>query len=134
MPVSSRRAVRSDLPGTAGASDPFAALPKVTASALVTGMQQVTRTVLTQGAVVVTKHDQPAMVLLSVERYRELEQAGAPDLDALTRDFDAMYARMQATGTRERMADAIAASPVAMGKAAVAVLVKQGTEATADTD
>jgi len=131
MPASTRRSVRS---GRSGAPDPFAGLPKVTASALVTGMQQVTRTVLTQGAVVVTKHDQPAMVLLSVERYRELEQAGAPDLDALTRDFDAMYARMQAPGTRERMADVFAASPAAMGKAAVAAVVGQGTVATVDTD
>jgi hypothetical protein len=94
-------------------------LPKVTASALVTGMQQVTKTVLTQGAVVITKHDQPAMVLMSVERYRELAQASAPNLDALTKDFDAMYARMQAPGAKKRMANAFAAKPKAMGAAAV---------------
>ncbi len=134
MPASPRRSVRSGPASAAGASDPFAGLAKVTASALVTGMQQVTRTVLTQGAVVVTKHDQPAMVLLSVERYRELEQAGAPDLDALTRDFDAMYARMQAPGARERMADAFAALPATMGKAAVGAAIGQSAAATADTD
>lgn len=97
----------------------FERLPRVTASALVTGMQQVTKTVLMQGAVVITKHDQPAMVLLSVERYREIEQATAPDLDALARDFDAMYARMQAPGARARMADAFAANPKTMGAAAL---------------
>lgn len=102
------------------ASATFDRLPKVTASALVTGMQQVTKTVLTQGAVVITKHDQPAMVLMSVERYRELEQAGAPDLDALAKDFDAMYARMQAPGAKKGMANAFATSPKAMGAAAVA--------------
>ncbi len=100
----------------------FDRLPKVTASALVTGMQDVTKTVLTQGAVVITKHDQPAMVLMSVERYRELEQASAPDLDALTKDFDAMYARMQAPGARKRMANAFAANPKAMGAVAVAAV------------
>lgn len=123
MPASPRRHPRSD--------DPFEQLPKVSASALVTGMQQVSKTVLRQGAVVVTKHDQPAMVLLSVERYRELAQAASPDLDALTRDFDAMYERMQEPGARERMADAFAASPEAMGDAAVAAALTP-TQAEAD--
>ena len=112
-------------------SPTFDQLPKVTASALVTGMQQVTKTVLTQGAVVITKHDQPAMVLLSVERYRELEQASAPDLDALTKDFDAMYARMQAPGAKKRMANAFAASPKAMGAAAAAAAAAARTAAAA---
>ncbi|MBL8309525.1 MAG: hypothetical protein JNL19_03785 [Burkholderiales bacterium] len=107
------------------------ALPKVTASALVTGMQQVSNTVLTQGAVVITKHDQPAMVLLSVERYRELAQASAPDLDALARDFDALYARMQAPDARTRMHDAFAAAPADMGAAALAAA--QPTRPKAET-
>ncbi|MEQ1596235.1 MAG: prevent-host-death family protein [Casimicrobium sp.] len=113
-------------------SPTFDQLPKVTASALVTGMQQVTKTVLTQGAVVITKHDQPAMVLLSVERYRELEQASAPDLDALTKDFDAMYARMQASGAKKRMANAFAASPKAMGAAAAAAAAARTAVAAAE--
>lgn len=121
------------MPALPRSADAFDRLPKVTASALVTGMQQVSHTVLTQGAVVVTKHDQPTMVLLSIERYRELEQASAPDLDALTRDFDAMYARMQAPGARRRMADAFAASPARMGKAALAAATAAAT-VTADAD
>lgn len=51
--------------------------------------------------VVITTYDKPAAVVLSPERYREL--IGEPDVDLaeLTREFDAMVARMQ---TREAAA------------------------------
>jgi hypothetical protein len=65
------------------------------ATKLATQAGAVTREVLRQGAAVITKHDRPAMVLMTVERYGELLRAGAPDLDQLTREFDELYARMQ---------------------------------------
>ena len=92
-------------------------LPSVSATQLVAGIQKVGRTVATHGAVVITKHDQPAFVLMSMERYRELQRAAEPDLGALGGEFDAMLARMQGQG--DAFADAFAMAPEAIGAAAV---------------
>ena len=94
-------------------------LPAVSATRLVSGMQKVTSDVMTHGAVVVTRHDQPAMVLMSIERYLALEQAAEPDLDALTQQFDDMFSRMQGDEAAQAMSDAFAMSPAELGKAAV---------------
>lgn len=74
------------------------ALPEFSATRLATEVGTVTREVLRRGAAVITKHQKPVMVLMSVERYAELERAAAPDLEAMTREFDALYARMQSAG------------------------------------
>lgn len=94
-------------------------LPRVSATNLVSGMQKVTGTVMAHGAVVVTRHDEPTMVLMSVDRYLQLEQAAEPNLDALTRQFDEMFARMQDADAAQNMAEAFAMSPEQLGKAAV---------------
>ena len=94
-------------------------LPSVSATALVGGMQKVTRTVMTEGAIVITRHDGPTMVLMSMDRYLKLEQAAAPNLDALTQQFDDMFARMQGSDAATDMADAFAMGPKALGDAAV---------------
>lgn len=77
-------------------------LPEIPATKLANQAGAVTREVLRRGAAVITKHDEPVMVLMSVERYAELERAAAPDLGELTREFDALYARMQAPGVAEQ--------------------------------
>lgn len=92
-------------------------LPSVSATQLVAGIQKVGRTVAAHGAVLITKHDQPAYVLMSVERYRELQRAAEPDLGALGGEFDAMLARMQGQG--EALEAAFAMAPEAVGRAAV---------------
>jgi PHD/YefM family antitoxin component YafN of YafNO toxin-antitoxin module len=94
-------------------------LPAVSATRLVAGMQKVTSAVMTHGAVVVTRHDEPAMVLMSIDRYLALEQAAEPDLDALTQQFDNLFARMQGNQAAQAMEDAFAMSPAELGKAAV---------------
>ncbi|SCK31461.1 Antitoxin Phd_YefM, type II toxin-antitoxin system [Variovorax sp. HW608] len=94
-------------------------LPAVSATKLVAGMQKVTSAVMTHGAVVVTRHDEPAMVLMSIDRYLALEQAAEPDLDALTQQFDDMFARMQGNEAAEAMESAFAMTPAELGKAAV---------------
>lgn len=92
-------------------------LPSVSATQLVAGIQKVGRTVDAHGAVLITKHDQPAYVLMSVERYRELRRAAEPDLGALNAEFDALLAGMQ--GKAAAMAEAFAMTPEALGAAAV---------------
>lgn len=100
-------------------------LPSVTATELVAGIQKVGRTVAAHGAVVITKHDQPTYVLMSVERYRELQRAAEPDLGHLGQAFDAMLDRMQTQG--DAMADAFALAPEALG--AVALKSAKGVKA-----
>jgi len=94
-------------------------LPAVSATKLVAGMQKVTSAVMAHGAVVVTRHDEPAMVLMSIDRYLALELAAEPDLDALTKQFDDMFARMQGDEAAQAMESAFAMSPAELGKAAV---------------
>ena len=91
-------------------------LPSVTATQLVAGIQKVGRAVAAHGAVLITKHDQPAYVLMSVERYRELQRAAEPDLGTLSSEFDAMFERMQAQG--DALAAAFAMAPEAVGAVA----------------
>lgn len=82
-------------------------LHEFSSTSLATGIGAITREVMKRGAAVITKHNEPIMVLVSIERYAELERAAAPDLDALTDQFDAMYARMQAPGVAERTITAL---------------------------
>jgi len=94
-------------------------LPRVAATRLVEGMHKVTNTVMAHGAVLVTRHDQPSMVLMSVDRYVQLRQAAEPDLDELTRKFDELFVRMQEPGAAQRMAEAFEMSPQQLGEAAI---------------
>ena len=93
-------------------------LPTVSATQLAEGMSSVTHTVLSQGAVLVTRHDQPAMVLVSVDRFLELEAAAEPNLDALTQQFDELFSRMQGPDAARRMGEAFSMTPAKLGKAA----------------
>ena len=102
-------------------------LPRVSATHLVAGMPRVTSTVLAEGAVLITRHDQPTMVLLSVDRYLKLEKAAEPNLDALTSRFEDMYARMQGQAQAKAMADAFAMGPEALGDAALRAVVGEAT-------
>ena len=77
-------------------------LSEFSSTSLASGIGALTREVMKRGAAVITKHNAPVMVLVSIERYAELEKAAAPDLDALTDRFDAMYARMQSPGVAGR--------------------------------
>lgn len=78
------------------------------------------------GAVVITRHDTPKAILLSVDEFNALAKATEGRLDTLTADFDAMLARMQAPRARAAMKAAFGASPRALGKAAVAAARKRG--------
>jgi prevent-host-death family protein len=72
------------------------------------------------GAVVITKHDTPKAVLLSVETFNALSRATETRLDSLSREFDAWLAQMQTPKARRGMKNAFAASAGELGKAAVA--------------
>jgi prevent-host-death family protein len=82
--------------------------------------------VLQGGAVVITKHDAPKAVLLSVDEFTALTRATEGTLDTLSAEFDALLARMQTPRARAGMKAAFAASPKELGKAAVAAARKRG--------
>jgi antitoxin Phd len=82
--------------------------------------------VLRGGAVVITKHDAPKAILLSVDEFNALTRTTDNKLDSLTADFDAMLVRMQAPRARSGMQAAFGASPRALGRAAVTAARKRG--------
>jgi antitoxin Phd len=82
--------------------------------------------VLQGGAVVITKHDAPKAVLLSVDEFNALTKGAEGTLDTLSAEFDALLARMQTPRARAGMKAAFDASPRELGKAAVAAARKRG--------
>lgn len=87
---------------------------------------RVLEAVLQGGVVVITKHDAPKAVLMSVDEFDALSRAGEATLDALTGRFDALLARMQTPKARAGMKAAFDASPKQLGKAALAVARRRG--------
>lgn len=79
-----------------------------------------------EGAVVITKHDSPKAVLVSIDRVSELLEKHEPNLKALTQEFDEMVARMRTTRGRAAARSLFAAPPSAFGEAAVAGAKKHG--------
>ncbi len=77
-------------------------------------------------AVVITKHEAPKAVLISMEEYTSLKGAPERTLNVLTSEFDAMYERMQSHGARTAMKKAFNATPEQMGKSAVSAARKRG--------
>jgi antitoxin Phd len=98
----------------------------VTASAAKSEFGRVLDMALRDGAVVITKHDTPEAVLISVEDYNALSGTGETMLDALTHEFDALVASMQTPKARQGMKAAFAASGKQLGQAAVAATRRRG--------
>jgi prevent-host-death family protein len=76
--------------------------------------------------VVITKHDAPKAVLISMEQFNVLKHAPELKLDTLSGEFDALLAHMQGAKARVRMNAAFHATPQQLGKAAVAAARKRG--------
>ena len=76
--------------------------------------------------VVITKHDAPKAVLISIDGYNALKHAPELKLNTLSDEFDAMLARMQTAKARAGMRAAFHATPEQLGKAAVAASRKRG--------
>jgi antitoxin Phd len=77
-------------------------------------------------SVVITKHDRPKAVLLSVAEFEALVSRREPSLAALTEEFDSLLARMQSTSSRRGLETAFNASPEELGRLAVAHAKRRG--------
>jgi antitoxin Phd len=87
---------------------------------------EVLDSVIQSGMVLITKHETPKAVLLSMEEYGALSRATQSRLDTLNSEFDALLGRMQTARARAGMKSAFAASPKQLGKAAVSAARKRG--------
>jgi len=98
----------------------------VTASEAKSEFGRVLEMAIQGGAVVITKHDAPKAVLISVENFNALSGATETTLDTLNREFDALLAGMQTSKARRGMKTAFAASRRELGRAAVAAARRRG--------
>ena len=80
----------------------------------------VLESVLRGSRAVITKHNQPKAVLISIDEFERLSQNAAVALDSLSAEFDALLAKMQTPKARAAMKSAYNATPRELGKAAVA--------------
>ena len=78
------------------------------------------------GRVVITKHDVPKAVLISVDDFNVLSRTTEEKLNALSGEFNAALERMQTSKARAGMKAAFEASPKRLGKAAVRAARKRG--------
>jgi antitoxin Phd len=103
--------------------EPFA---RISATEAKNKLGQVLDSVIQGGVVLITRHETPKAVLISMEEYGALARATATRLDTLNDEFDALLARMQTPKARAGMKAAFDASPKRLGRAAVAVARKRG--------
>jgi len=85
---------------------------------------RVLETAIQGRVVVITKHDAPKAVLVGLEEFRALVGTRKSRLDTLRGEFDALLARMQTPEARAGMKAAFDATPVQLGKAALAAVLK----------
>ncbi|MEI9977120.1 MAG: type II toxin-antitoxin system Phd/YefM family antitoxin [Ignavibacteriota bacterium] len=81
--------------------------------------------VIQGGKVVITKHDSPKAVLISMDEFNALSNAHRAELETLSEEFDGLLARMQTPAALARMNAAFHATPKELGKAAVAAARKR---------
>ena len=81
--------------------------------------------VIQGGRVVITKHDSPKAVVISMEEFRALSNAPRVEIETLTDEFDRLLARMQTPAARAGMKAAFHATPNELGRAALAAARKR---------
>jgi prevent-host-death family protein len=94
-------------------------VPAVAATRLKNEFGAVLEQALRGGAVAITRHDSPKAVLVSYDEFQSLVKARAPDLNDLRAEYDVLLASMQTPAAKKGMAAAFAATPPALGRAAV---------------
>ena len=77
--------------------------------------------------VLITKHDSPRAVLISIDHFQTLQEAPQAKLNTLTEQFDTLLERMQTPKARRGMAAAFGANNKQLGKAAVVAARKRGS-------
>ena len=81
--------------------------------------------VIRGGKVMITKHDSPKAVLISMEEFNALSNAHRAELETLSDEFDKLLQRMQTPAARAGMKAAFHATPKELGRAAAAAARKR---------
>jgi prevent-host-death family protein len=102
------------------------ASPRFTATQAKNEFGRVLEMALHGGGVIITRHDVPKAILISVDEFDKLTHAAERSLDTLSGEFDALFAGMQSPKSRAAMKAAFAASPGELGAAAVTAARKRG--------
>jgi antitoxin Phd len=102
-----------------------AEIPSISATNAKNEFGRILEKVIRGGKVVITKHDSPKAVLISIDEYNALSNAHRVEIDALTGEFDKLLARMQTPAARAGMKAAFHATPKELGQAAVAAARKR---------
>lgn len=76
--------------------------------------------------VLITKHDPPRAVLISIDHYQALKEAPRLKLNRLTEQFDTLLERIQTPKARRGMAAAFNANNKQLGKVAVVAARNRG--------
>jgi prevent-host-death family protein len=90
----------------------------VTATEAKTRFGPLLETAIAGGAVIITKHDTPKAVLISMAEFEALGGSRPPDLDALSAEFDGLLARLQTPSAGKALKSAFAAKPKTLGRLA----------------
>jgi prevent-host-death family protein len=77
------------------------------------------------GTIVITKHEAPKAVLISVDQFNDLSRAYRMELETLSSEFDALLARMQKSTAQTAMKAAFEASPRQLGRAALGAATRK---------
>ena len=99
---------------------------RVTATEAKTRFGPLLETAIRGGSVIITKHDMPKAVLLSMEEFEALGGSRPPDLHALSGEFDSLLARLQTPGHRKALKSAFDATPRELGRLAIANRPRRG--------
>jgi len=86
---------------------------------------RILETVIQGGKVVITRHDSPKAVLISMDEFNALSNAHKAELETLGEEFDGLLAKMQTPAARAGMSAAFHATPKELGRAAVAAARKR---------
>jgi antitoxin Phd len=87
-----------------------------------------------QGAtVLITKHDSPRAVLISIDHFQTLQEAPQAKLNTLTEQFDTLLERMQSPKARRGMAAAFGANKKRLGRVAAVAARKRGIAPPSNT-
>ena len=81
--------------------------------------------VIQGGKVVITKHDSPKAVLISMSEFNTLSNSHRAELETLSQEFDRLLAGMQTPAVRAGMNAAFHATPKELGRAAVVAARKR---------
>jgi prevent-host-death family protein len=119
MKQKTRSAVHKRKPGRADQPSHFTAASYLPATRAKNQFAAVLEDVMQGREVVITKHNSPKAVVISLERFNALAKASSPDLSALSAEFDVRLARMQTAKGRAAMQAAFDASPEELGRAAL---------------